>query len=154
MSYSIRTITIPALLGAMVLASPLAAMAAVNTPQTATKTMVTPRETVEQRIATLHTSLAITPGEEADWSGVTKAMRENAAVMYKLVAKRAAGGPASITALEDLKLYEKFARAHVDGLKALTDSFAVLYAAMPDAQKKIADRVFTNFGHDKTAAHG
>ena len=43
-----------------------------------------------------------------------------------------------MTAPEDLKPYQKFAQAHVDGLKNLIASFDGLYAAMPDAQKKIA----------------
>nr|WP_294507828.1 Spy/CpxP family protein refolding chaperone [uncultured Rhodopila sp.] len=154
MSFLNRTTVLPALLGAALLACPLAGVAAVNAPQTATKTMVTPRETVEQRIAGLHTALNITASEEADWNGVSKAMRENAAVLDKLLAERSAGGTAGMTALDDLNFYGKLARAHVEGLKALTDSFAILYAAMPDAQRKIADHVFTHFGHEKTAAHG
>jgi hypothetical protein len=36
-------------------------------------------------------------------------------------------------------MYQKFAQAHVDGLKNLISSFDKLYAGMPDAQKKIAN---------------
>jgi hypothetical protein len=39
-------------------------------------------------------------------------------------------------------MYQKFAQAHVDGLKNMLSHFEGLYAAMPDAQKKIADEVF------------
>ena len=41
-----------------------------------------------------------------------------------------------------MKTYQEFAEAHVNGLKNLIASFGTLYAAMPDAQKKIADTVF------------
>ena len=51
-----------------------------------------------------------------------------------------------MTAVDDLKMYQKFAQAHIDGLKNLIVSFEKLYAAMPDAQKKIADQVFTTSG--------
>ena len=49
-----------------------------------------------------------------------------------------------MTAVGDLKMYQKFAQAHVDGLKNLISSFDKLYAGMPDAQKKIADEVFSS----------
>ena len=50
--------------------------------------------------------------------------------------------PQNMTAVDDLKTYQKFAQAHVDGLKNLLSHFEAFYAAMPDAQKKIADEVF------------
>jgi periplasmic protein CpxP/Spy len=163
-----RTIAISALMGATMLASPMTAMAADSatsaSPQPAQATMpksqaVAPtpeatRETVEQRITTLHASLKITPNEETSWNGVVKAMRENAAAMDKLVAEKSTRNPASTTAVDDLKIYEKFARAHVAGLKNLTSSFEMLYTAMPEAQKKNADEVFENFGHAAAASHG
>ena len=106
------------------------------------------KETVEHRIARLHASLKITPDEETNWNGVATAMRDNAVVMHKLIAERSAKEAVAMTAVDDLKAYEKFAQAHVDGLKSLTSSFATLYAAMPDAQKKIADDVFRKFGRE------
>jgi periplasmic protein CpxP/Spy len=109
-------------------------------------------ESVEQRIAKLHANLKITPDEEANWKGVAQAMRDNSTAMEKLVAEKAGQDPKSLTAVEDLKTYEKFARAHVDGLKNLRGSFETLYDAMPPAQQKIADQVFRSFGHEH--AHG
>jgi periplasmic protein CpxP/Spy len=158
MSSFSRTIAMSALLGAGMLASPLTSMAADSIPPTTATAMPaaateTPRETVEQRITGLHTSLGITAGEEANWNGVTKAMRDNATAMEKLVAERSAKDPATVTAVDDLMTYEKFARAHVEGLKHLTAAFKTLYAAMPGAQKKVADTVFLNSGHEKTASH-
>jgi protein CpxP len=168
MSSFSRTIAISTLVGAAMLASPLAVMAADNaasaSPQPAQATMSksqaaspTPaatRETVEERIVTLHASLKITPAEETNWDGVAKAMRDNAADMDKLVAEKSTKDQAAMTAVEDLKTYEKFARAHVKGLKTLTASFETLYNAMPEAQKKNADEVFENFGHKAGSAHG
>ncbi len=103
-------------------------------------------ETVEQRITALHEALKITPEQEPKWQAVAKVMRENAAAMDKLVAETQAHDPARMTAVQNLENYTKFARAHVAGLKNLTDDFKALYAAMPAEQKKIADQVFNSAG--------
>ena len=110
-------------------------------------------ETVEQRIATLHSALKITPDEETKWNDVAQAMRENAAAMDKLVAEGRTTPPQNMTAVEDLQMYQKFAQTHVDGLKNLIASFTALYSAMPDAQKKITDKVFQS-AHQTAAARG
>ena len=168
-----RSIAVAALLGATMLAGPLTAARAAPpttspiqlaqavvpasvapaavTPQTPT-TAATKAESVEERITSLHTALSITPNEESDWNGVAKAMRDNAAAMQKLSADKHAQAPDSMTAVDDLKTYEKFARAHVAGLKTLTSSFEKLYVSMPDPQKKVADQVFQNFGHHQGGA--
>jgi protein CpxP len=150
-----RTVAIAALMGATFLTSPLAttralAQAAASVAATATETK---GETVEQRITNLHTALKITPDEESQWNGVAQAMRENAAAMDKLVATKRTTPPQNITAVDDLKTYQQFAQAHVDGLKNLTSAFSTLYNAMPDAQKKIADQVFLSSGHGTAASH-
>jgi hypothetical protein len=110
-------------------------------------------ETVEQRITTLHIQLKITPDEDAKWNDVAQAMRENASALEKLSADRASQGSQGMTAIDDLMSYEKFAQAHVDGLKNLISSFETLYAAMPDPQKKIADEVFQSNPTKGRTAH-
>jgi hypothetical protein len=163
-----RSVAIAALLGGTMLASPLMAASAATTstapsPTTQAATpqakvgagaMATKAETVEQRIADLHRALKITPQEEADWTNVAQAMRENAAAMQKLAADRTVQAPQSMTAVDDLKTYQKFAQAHVDGLKNLTSSFETLYNSMPDPQKKVADQVFQNSRHKGASSHG
>jgi len=161
-----RSVAVAALLGATMLASPLSAaraapataapflLAQATAPQSqpAANAAETKAETLEQRITSLHTALQITPNEEAKWNSVAQVMRDNAARMEKLTADKTAQAAQSMTAVDDLKTYEKFARAHVSGLKNLTASFEKLYSAMPDAQKKVADQVFQNFGHHEGAA--
>jgi hypothetical protein len=110
-------------------------------------------ETVEQRITTLHAELKITPAEDANWNAVAQSMRENASNMDKLVAESRTTSPQSMSAVDDLKMYQKFSQAHVDGLKNLISSFSTLYAAMPDAQKKVADSVFQSARQSSAAAH-
>lgn len=156
-SLVVRSVTCVALLGATMLASPMTAaraetatnaaiqMAQAVSPQNpaaAGATDKTKTETVEERITTLHQALKITPDQESKWKPVAQAMRENATNMEKLIAATKKTSPQDMTAVEDLKIYQKFAQAHVDGLKNLIASFDGLYAAMPDAQKKIADEVF------------
>jgi protein CpxP len=165
-----RSLAIAALMGATMLVSPLTSAradgttAAILLAQAAT-TAAAPAnsaakgateakgETVEQRITNLHTALKITPDEETNWTGVAQAMRENAAAMQKLAMDRAAQAPESMTAVQDLMGYEKFAKAHFEGLKNLIASFNTLYNAMPDPQKKVADQVFQNYGPKGAAAH-
>jgi len=148
----VRSFAIAALMGATMLATPLSAARAEQAvaPQNqaaagATESKgatETKGETVEQRITNLHAALKITAEQETQWNAVAQAMRENASNMDKLVAATRTTPPQNMTAVEDLKSYEKFAQAHVDGLKNLISSFEKLYAAMPDPQKKVADGVF------------
>ncbi len=150
-----RSVAIAALLGATILATPLTAARAdtgIHLAQVAAKQQqaaanpASPAEmkgqTVEQRITDLHGALKITPDQEPKWKAVAQSMRENATNMDALVATTRSTPPQNMTAVQDLKTYQKFAQAHVDGLKNLIGSFETLYSAMPDPQKKIADTVF------------
>jgi hypothetical protein len=154
---SVRSVAIAALLGSTILVAPLTAALAQSTatptPAAASATE-TKGESVEQRITNLHASLKITSDEESQWNGVAQAMRENAANMDKLVAANRTNPPQNMTAVEDLRTYQKFAQAHVDGLKNLVSSFSTLYDAMPAAQKKVADAVFTTGGSEPSPTHG
>lgn len=165
-----RTVAIAALMGATFLASPLTparanspspplqlAQNVQNVPQrtlAATQATSDKADTVEARITSLHAELKITPAEDAMWNGVAQAMRENVANLEKLVAEKRTQAPQNMTALDDLTTYQKFAQAHVDGLKNLTSAFTSLYDAMPAAQKTNADRVFRNFWRENTRSHG
>jgi periplasmic protein CpxP/Spy len=159
-----RSFAFAALMGATMLVSPLAAanagsaefqLAQGAVPQThaAQGATAAKGETVEQRIATLHAALKITPDEDAKWNAVAQAMRENASNMDQLIAENRKTAPQDMSAVEDLKLYQTFAQAHVDGLKNLISSFTTLYSSMPDAQKKVADSVF-EAAHQTAAARG
>ena len=167
MSASIaRSVAIAALMSATMLALPLTAsradtatnatiqLAQAPAPQGSAGAGATEEkgETVEQRIKDLHAALKITPDQTAKWNEVAQDMRENAAAMDKLIAANRTTPPKNLTAVDDLKMYQKVAQAHVDGLKNLISSFEKLYAAMPDGQKKIADTVFdTSEGKADTA---
>jgi hypothetical protein len=156
-----RSVAIAALLGTTLLAGPLAAQPATTAaapkmtaaPQGAAKAADSRPETVEQRITSLHASLKITAGEEANWTGVATAMRDNAAAIQKLIDERNANAKVAMTAPQDLDAYSKWAQAHVDGLKNLNAAFVTLYNGMPDPQKKIADQVFQDTGRDPAPAH-
>lgn len=110
-------------------------------------------QTVEQRITMLKSALKITPEQEPKWDKVATAMRENAAAMDKLVKEKQAKAQ-TITAVDDLKTYQDFTQAHLDGLKNLTSAFESLYDSMPADQKKNADQVFHNFGPRKSPQQG
>lgn len=154
-----RSVAFAALLSAPLAAAPFfaahaqtpAAPAATANPATAADERA---ETVEQRITKLHQELKITPEQETKWNDVAQAMRDNAANMQKLVAEKKKQAPQNMTAVDDLETYQKFAQAHVDGLKHLNSAFKSLYSAMPDPQKKNADQVFANFGRNPNAGRG
>ncbi len=151
-------------LGAAALAAPLTASAqTAATPMTQPPAHTRPmthraaytmrRETLDERISTMHAALKITPAEDADWNKVADVMRRNDSDMQKLVADRQAEVPHELSAVDDLKTYQKFTQAHVDGLKDLVASFATLYDTMPAEQKMIADHVFAKFGRERLAMH-
>ena len=147
-----RALMIPALLSATLLGGTALtshAFAQTAATNTADANIQAKADTIEQRIASLHESLKITPAEEANWTPVAQTMRDNAADMEKLVVAKKAQSPANMTALDDMMNYQTFAQAHVDGLKKLNATFKTLYDAMPDAQKLIADETFRNFGAAK-----
>ena len=50
--------------------------------------------------------------------------RDNASRMEKLVATKRAIPPEKTTAIDDLKTYQEFAEAHLDGLKHLTSAIS------------------------------
>lgn len=110
-------------------------------------------QTVEQRITMLKSALKITPDQEPKWDKVATAMRENAAAMDKLVKEKESKAQ-NITAVDDLKTYQDFTQAHLDGLKNLTSAFESLYDSMSADQKKNADQVFHNFGPSKSRQQG
>ncbi len=146
------SLTLSALLGSVFIAAPLGvahaqSMATSPTPMRHSPAAARPSnpETVEMRIANLHTDLQITPAEEADWKVVAQTMRDNAANMESLRSDKSMQDPSSVTAVQNLATYQKFAEAHVDGLKRLIPAFQTLYNEMPAAQQKVADRVFQSF---------
>lgn len=152
-----RTIAIASLAGTTLLVG--AAVAQVSDqdktrpPAAAAATSNKP-ETVEQRIATLKTALKITPDQETKWNGVAQAMRDNASKMEKLVATKRAIPPEKTTAVDDLKTYQEFTEARLDGLKHLTSAFKSLYDSMTPEQKKNADLVFERYVPPKPAGQG
>jgi protein CpxP len=149
---SVSSVAAATLLGATFLASPLAAQT--SKPPAAAAATGMKAETLEQRITMLHTALKITPDQEAKWTPVATAMRDNSAAMEKLVASKKSMTPANMTAVDDLMTYQEFAQAHVDGLKNLNVAFKSLYDSMPADQKKNADQVFQKFGTPGTPTHG
>lgn len=155
-----RSVAIATLLGATFLAGSLTLARAADAPTQLMSTTSrvaaadTKTESIEQRISNLHAALKITPDQEPKWKNVAQTMRDNSSAMQKLSAEKTTQDPKSMTAVEDLQTYEKFAQIHVNGLKSLTASFETLYKSMPDTQKKNADQVFRGFGHERDPSRG
>ena len=151
----VRSLAVASLLGTTFLAGslgPVAAQTPAAKPPAAAAATSDKPESVEQRITMLKTSLKITPDQEAKWTTVATAMRDNASAMDKLVQTKRAIAPASMTAVDDLKTYQEFTQLRLDGLKNLNSAFKSLYGSMPADQQKNADQVFMTFG--SAPAHG
>jgi protein CpxP len=130
-----------AILGAVLFVLPAAVDAQTAPPPPPPMAAAPQANPVEARIASLHTRLKITADEETQWQAVADAMRDSAKATSGLIQDRAAK-TATMSAMDDLRSYQAIAEAHAAGVKKLADAFGILYAAMPDAQKKTADRVF------------
>jgi protein CpxP len=153
----LRPLVVASVVGSAVLMNsfaPASAQGTTNKPPAAAAATSTKPETVEARITALKTALKVTPDQEAKWNGVAKAMRDNASAMDKLVSSKRAASPASMTAVDDLKTYQEFSQAHLDGLKNLIAAFTTFYNAMPTEQKANADKVFESYGPMMPAAKG
>ncbi|MBV8536677.1 MAG: Spy/CpxP family protein refolding chaperone [Alphaproteobacteria bacterium] len=110
----------------------------------ATKTRHTRRARtfdIEQYITNLHKQLKITPDQETQWKQVADVMRQNSAAMQSATQEYAQSAK-DMTAVDDLKSYQKIVKTHEDALQRLVPAFQTLYDSMPDAQKKTADQVF------------
>jgi leucyl aminopeptidase (aminopeptidase T) len=156
-----RLAAIASLVGAACLASTSGASAQTAAPKAPVhhhymrhRSAVVARETMENRITTLHAKLMITPDEETKWAAVAQVMRDNEAGMQRIVAERHSAAPHPVTAVEDLKTYEHFTQEHMNGLKNLISSFEILYAAMPAPQQATADQVFMRFGNRNRTLNG
>jgi periplasmic protein CpxP/Spy len=101
-----------------------------------------------------HDQLNITSDQEARWNDVARVMLANASAIDGAVKDRMRMSN-GMTAINDLKSYERIVDAHADGIKKLAIAFAPLYASMPESQQKNADAVF---GHrtqpSKLKTHG
>ncbi|TKC90296.1 hypothetical protein FAZ69_09130 [Trinickia terrae] len=99
---------------------------------------------VEERIATLHSQLKITPAQETQWQQFADAMRQNGETMGNLYRQRMAGK--NLSALDDMKQYTQIAQAHADGMSKLVAAFEPLYNSFSPEQKKLADTTFREHG--------
>jgi len=108
---------------------------------------------VDAQIKDLHRKLHITAAQEAPWSTVAQAMRDNAAAMDRLIQQRAAGAKTA-NAVDNLRSYTAMAEAHVDGLKKFLPALQTLYDSLSIEQRKIADAIFRNPDRGQPPTHG
>ena len=156
-----RTLAAATILGAVVLAGPWTAAAADTAPSPAlqlaqaasppsgtakSKPRHSMADRVEDRIKRLHDELKITADQEPKWQAVADTMREDSKAMQATIEERRANR-ATMTAVDDLRSYQKVAETHVQGLQRLIPTFQALYDTMSPDQKKNADMVFGQRHH-------
>jgi periplasmic protein CpxP/Spy len=143
-----------ALLGAILLATPLFAASSDKMTGTNSRTASPPVEmasattpespaigTVEAHIRDLHKKFKITDAQKSQWDALAQVMRNNAQKMADLEKQRAADAK-TMTAVDVVKSYSEVIDAHEDGMKKFIPAFEDPYNSMSDAQKKIADSLF------------
>jgi periplasmic protein CpxP/Spy len=99
-------------------------------------------EHIDGRVAFLKAELKITPAQEAEWSAVEKAMRDNAADRMKLRQQFEADKDKPASAVDRLARRQAFAEAHAKSIAAFATAFKSLYDHMSDDQRKAADALF------------
>ena len=89
----------------------------------------------------LHDQLKVTPAQTPLWDNFADIMRDGAADTGQSYRERRAK-LASFNAVEDMNNFVALEQQRLDTLKQSTTAFEALYAAMPPAQKTLADTVF------------
>ena len=103
-------------------------------------------ETIDKRIADLHTKLQITRGQEVQWAQFAQVMRDNARGTDQTFQQRVQG-MGTMSAVDNMKSYAQVVMTHAQDVQKLVPTFQTLYATMSESQKRIADQVFRNDAH-------
>jgi len=93
---------------------------------------------VEGRIATLRAELKITDAQTPQWNRFADALR-NAGKSMNGMFEQMMQPATSVTLPARFERQEKMLSAHLNSLRTLKDAVEPLYAALSDAQKKLAD---------------
>lgn len=122
-------------------AAPAVGLAQSNTASTTKMGASTAK--VDAHIHHLRAKLKITAAQEPQWKALAAVMRENAQSMDQLYDQRTQN-VSSMTAVEVLKSYRDFTKAHLTALNHLVPAFTKLYDVLSASQKQIADTLFQN----------
>jgi periplasmic protein CpxP/Spy len=98
-------------------------------------------QTVEQRVADLHSRLDITHAQQLRWNRFAAVMRSNARQLDAADQRRAEKLD-SMNALENMRSYAQIERSRVNDLERLVPAFRTLYASLSPQQKRMADELF------------
>ena len=137
----IRALALSALL-TLAGAAPLA-HAQASAPAASSPRATVPRrfDLVDQRIASLHEQLKITPSEALPWNAFARTIRDNAESMERAFQRRAQQLP-TMSAEQALDSYADIAQLLARNMRSLSKSFAKLYRALTPEQRQIADQLF------------
>lgn len=101
---------------------------------------------VEQRIAALHTALAITAAQEPQWEAFALTMRDNAKTADTSFQQRVTG-IAAMSAVDNMQSYADMSMQHAQGMQKMVPVFRTLYGELTAEQKKVADTEFVDRAH-------
>ncbi|MCU4160686.1 Spy/CpxP family protein refolding chaperone [Acidiphilium sp. AL] len=112
-------------------------------PAASSAATTSPASEIKAHINKLRTELKITSAQRSQWDALASVMRQNATQMETLYKQRSRNAE-TMTAVEILKSYREFTRAHLAALNKLIPAFTKLYGVLSHTQKKTADELFEN----------
>ncbi len=110
---------------------------------------------VEEKIASLHARLEITPAQQGQWEQFAQVMRDNAQSIDQAFQLRVKAMP-GMSAVENMQSYADLATEHAKEMQKLVPAFQSVYDTFTDSQKRRADDEFrtnANAHHGEQARH-
>ncbi|HUK58950.1 MAG TPA: Spy/CpxP family protein refolding chaperone [Stellaceae bacterium] len=102
---------------------------------------------IEGRLAYLKTELHITPAQEAQWSKVADAMRQNSVERRQAFDQMRQARTAPPNALQRLETVSRLSAMRSQQTDRLLAAFRPLYDTLSDQQKQAANDIFGPHGH-------
>ena len=140
------------LLFAMILGVPSAFAQNNAAPSVPARHVASAADRVEQRIASLHARLGITPAEQPLWDKFAQVMRDNAQKLSETAGDRAAKLK-DMNASDNMQSYAQLAMVHAQDLQNLSAAFQPLYASLSPEQQHEADTMFRNVAMRRAERH-
>jgi hypothetical protein len=110
-----------------------------------------PTARVDAFLQRLHARLHVTAAQETLWNAYAQTVRDDAQARESLAPQRQQP-TATMTAVDDLTMYQKAVDTHAANVDKIVPAFVALYNSMSDSQKSTADAMFGHTHHRRAPA--
>jgi periplasmic protein CpxP/Spy len=107
---------------------------------------------LDNRIASMHQTLEITPSQEGAWSAFAQVMHDNASAVADAYKARSSTIK-TMNASQNLQNYVQIEQQRAQGVQKLSIAFDTLYGQLSDNQKVAADQMFRRYQLRARGAH-